>query len=87
MQKSYARYRRHHGRLPKTTGLAVNENANVNFRSVGLFFTTLKYYRQLLAKNIYPAEVADAHRSASFHIHDLSMFLATVPVGLCASLS
>ncbi len=61
----------------------VNENANVNFSLGGLILhnsgsITANYW----LKNIYPAEVADAHRSASFHIHDLSMFS-----GYCAGWS
>jgi ribonucleoside-triphosphate reductase len=33
-------------------------------------------------QNIYPEEIADAHREADFHIHDLSMFS-----GYCAGWS
>ena len=61
----------------------VNENANVNFSLGGLILhnsgtITANYW----LKNIYSPEVADAHRSADFHIHDLSMFS-----GYCAGWS
>ncbi len=61
----------------------VKENANVNFSLGGLILhnsgtITANYW----LKNIYPEEVAEAHRSAAFHIHDLSMFS-----GYCAGWS
>ena len=61
----------------------VNENANVNFSLGGLILhnsgtITANYW----LKNIYSADVAEAHRSAAFHIHDLSMFS-----GYCAGWS
>lgn len=61
----------------------VNENANVNFSLGGLILhnsgtITANYW----LKNIYPEEVADAHRNADFHLHDLSMFS-----GYCAGWS
>ncbi|MDR1389261.1 MAG: ribonucleoside triphosphate reductase [Treponema sp.] len=61
----------------------VNENANVNYSLGGLILhnsgsITANYW----LKNIYPAEIADAHRNADFHIHDLSMFS-----GYCAGWS
>jgi ribonucleoside-triphosphate reductase len=61
----------------------VNENANVNFSLGGLILhnsgtITANYW----LKNIYPAEISEAHRSADFHIHDLSMFS-----GYCAGWS
>lgn len=61
----------------------VKENANVNFSLGGLILhnsgsITAHYW----LKNIYPKEVAEAHRSAAFHIHDLSMFS-----GYCAGWS
>jgi anaerobic ribonucleoside-triphosphate reductase len=61
----------------------VKENANVNFSLGGLILhnsgtLTANYW----LKNIYPEEVAEAHRSAAFHIHDLSMFS-----GYCAGWS
>jgi len=61
----------------------VNENANVNFSLGGLILhnsgaITANYW----LKNIYSAEVAQAHKDAAFHIHDLSMFS-----GYCAGWS
>ncbi|MFP4552197.1 MAG: ribonucleoside triphosphate reductase [Spirochaetales bacterium] len=61
----------------------VNENANVNFSLGGLILhnsgtITANYW----LRNIYPEAVADAHRNADFHIHDLSMFS-----GYCAGWS
>ncbi|MDR2481609.1 MAG: ribonucleoside triphosphate reductase [Spirochaetaceae bacterium] len=61
----------------------VNENANVNYSLGGLILhnsgsITANYW----LKNIYSQEVADAHRNADFHIHDLSMFS-----GYCAGWS
>ncbi len=67
----------------KQSDWRVNENANVNFSLGGLILhnsgtVTANYW----LKNIYPAEVADAHRNADFHLHDLSMFS-----GYCAGWS
>ncbi len=61
----------------------VKENANVNFSLGGLILhnsgtITANYW----LKNIYPEEVAEAHKNAAFHIHDLSMFS-----GYCAGWS
>ena len=61
----------------------VNENANVNFSLGGLILhnsgtITANYW----LKNIYSKEVAEAHKTAAFHIHDLSMFS-----GYCAGWS
>ncbi len=61
----------------------VNENSNVNFSLGGLILhnsgaITANYW----LKNIYSKEVADAHRNADFHLHDLSMFS-----GYCAGWS
>ena len=61
----------------------VNENANVNFSLGGLILhnsgtITANYW----LKNIYTPAIAEAHRSAAFHIHDLSMFS-----GYCAGWS
>ena len=61
----------------------VNENANVNFSLGGLILhnsgtITANYW----LKNIYPPEIAEAHTTAAFHIHDLSMFS-----GYCAGWS
>lgn len=61
----------------------VNENANVNFSLGGLILhnsgtITANYW----LKNIYTSEIAEAHKSGAFHIHDLSMFS-----GYCAGWS
>lgn len=61
----------------------VNENANVNFSLGGLILhnsgtITANYW----LKNIYSPEIAEAHKSAAFHLHDLSMFS-----GYCAGWS
>lgn len=61
----------------------VNENANVNFSLGGLILhnsgaITANYW----LKNIYPEDVATAHKEADFHLHDLSMFS-----GYCAGWS
>jgi ribonucleoside-triphosphate reductase len=61
----------------------VNENANVNYSLGGLILhnsgsITANYW----LKNIYSPEIAEAHRNADFHIHDLSMFS-----GYCAGWS
>ena len=67
----------------KQSDWRVNENANVNFSLGGLILhnsgsITANYW----LKNIYSEEIAEAHRSADFHIHDLSMFS-----GYCAGWS
>lgn len=67
----------------KQSDWRVNENANVNYSLGGLILhnsgsITANYW----LKNIYSQEVADAHRNADFHIHDLSMFS-----GYCAGWS
>lgn len=61
----------------------VKENANVNFSLGGLILhnsgaITANYW----LKNIYTPEIAEAHNTAAFHIHDLSMFS-----GYCAGWS
>lgn len=61
----------------------VKENANVNFSLGGLILhnsgtVTANYW----LKNIYTPEIANAHKTAAFHIHDLSMFS-----GYCAGWS
>ena len=52
----------------------VNENANINFSLGGLILhnsgsMTSHYW----LNTVYPKEIANAHRSCAFHIHDLSM--------------
>lgn len=61
----------------------VHENANVNFSLGGLILhnsgtITANYW----LNNIYSKEIAEAHKHAAFHIHDLSMFS-----GYCAGWS
>lgn len=61
----------------------VKENANVNYSLGGLILhnsgtITANYW----LKNIYPESIAEAHRNADFHLHDLSMFS-----GYCAGWS
>jgi len=61
----------------------VNENANVNYSLGGLILhnsgsVTANYW----LTQIYPKDIAEAHRNADFHIHDLSMFS-----GYCAGWS
>lgn len=61
----------------------VNENANVNFSLGGLILhnsgtITANYW----LNNIYSKEIAQAHKTCAFHIHDLSMFS-----GYCAGWS
>ncbi len=61
----------------------VKENANVNYSLGGLILhnsgtVTANYW----LRNIYTEEIAEAHRNADFHIHDLSMFS-----GYCAGWS
>jgi ribonucleoside-triphosphate reductase len=67
----------------KQSDWRVNENANVNYSLGGLILhnsgsITANYW----LKNVYSQEIADAHRNADFHIHDLSMFS-----GYCAGWS
>jgi ribonucleoside-triphosphate reductase len=67
----------------KQSDWRVNENANVNYSLGGLILhnsgsITANYW----LKNVYSPEVAEAHRNADFHIHDLSMFS-----GYCAGWS
>ncbi|GMO30366.1 MAG: ribonucleoside triphosphate reductase [Termitinemataceae bacterium] len=67
----------------KQSDWRVKENANVNYSLGGLILhnsgsVTANYW----LKNIYTPEIADAHRNADFHLHDLSMFS-----GYCAGWS
>jgi ribonucleoside-triphosphate reductase len=67
----------------KKSDWRVNENANVNYSLGGLILhnsgtITANYW----LKNIYTEDIAEAHRNADFHIHDLSMFS-----GYCAGWS
>ncbi|MFC1618264.1 ribonucleoside triphosphate reductase [Patescibacteria group bacterium] len=62
----------------------VNENSNVNYSFSGL---SLHLSGAIIAnytlENIYPQEIADAHKSGSLHIHDLSFGIN----GYCAGWS
>jgi ribonucleoside-triphosphate reductase len=65
------------------TDWRVKENANVNFSLGGLILhnsgtVTANYW----LTSIYTEAIAEAHRNADFHIHDLSMFC-----GYCAGWS
>ncbi len=61
----------------------VNENSNVSYSLGGLILynsgaITANYWLE----NIYPHEIAEAHRNGEIHLHDLSMFS-----GYCAGWS
>lgn len=67
----------------KQSDWRVNENSNVNYSLGGLILhnsgtITAHYW----LNNIYNKEIADAHKNADIHIHDLSMFS-----GYCAGWS
>jgi len=53
----------------------VNENSNINYSLGGLILhnagtITANYW----LNNVYPKDVADAHRNGDYHIHDMSVF-------------
>ena len=61
----------------------VKENSTVNYSVGGLILSnsgavTANYW----LSNVYDREIADAHRSAAIHLHDLSML-----TGYCAGWS
>lgn len=62
----------------------VNENSNMNYSHSGLLMhiagSVIAHYT---LNDIYPVEIADAHKNGDFHIHDLSMGIA----GYCAGWS
>ena len=61
----------------------INENSNVGFSLGGLIlYISGKITANYWLNNIYPPEVAEAHRNGDFHLHDLSMFC-----GYCAGWS
>ena len=61
----------------------VNANANQSYSLGGLILSLSgKMIANYWLCNIYPKEVADAHREADFHIHDLDML-----AGYCAGWS
>lgn len=61
----------------------VNENSNQGYSLGGMILNSSgKLTANYWLSNIYPAEVGEAHRDGSYHIHDLSMFS-----GYCAGWS
>lgn len=61
----------------QSTDWRIKENSNVGFSIGGLILhnsgaLTANYW----LNNIYTKEISDAHKNASFHIHDLSMLTA-----------
>lgn len=62
----------------------VNENSNVNYSYSGLHLHVAgSVIANYTLNKVYPKEVAEAHKSGDFHIHDLSMGIA----GYCAGWS
>ena len=62
----------------------VNENSNVGFSYASLLsHVSGAVIANYTLANIYPKEIADAHRNGDFHIHDLSCGI----VGYCAGWS
>jgi len=60
----------------------VKENANVGYSIGGLILRSSERMTAEYWLSIYPKEVADAHKSAAFHIHDLGWL-----TGYCAGWS
>jgi len=62
----------------------IKENANIRFSFSGLLWhgvgTIMAYYA---LNNVYPKEIADAHKNGDYHLHNLSMSLC----GYCAGWS
>ncbi|MBS3073408.1 ribonucleoside triphosphate reductase [Candidatus Pacearchaeota archaeon] len=62
----------------------VKENSNISYSSAGLLMhlsgTLIANYT---LNNIYPTEIAEAHKNGDFHLHDLSMGI----MGYCAGWS
>lgn len=62
----------------------VNENANIDYSHSGLLWhgvgTVMAYYA---LNHVYPLEIARAHQTGDFHVHDLSMPIC----GYCAGWS
>lgn len=62
----------------------VKENSNMNYSLSGLLMHTAgSVIAHYTLANVYPQEIADAHRNGDMHIHDLSMGIA----GYCAGWS
>ena len=60
----------------------IKENANIGYSIGGLILRTSERVVEEYWLNTYPAEIADAHRSAALHIHDLGWL-----TGYCAGWS
>ena len=60
----------------------IKENANIGYSIGGLILRTSERVVEEYWLNTYPAEIADAHRSAAIHIHDLGWL-----TGYCAGWS
>ena len=60
----------------------VKENANIGYSIGGLILRSSERMTAEYWFSVYPKEVADAHKSASFHIHDLGWL-----TGYCAGWS
>lgn len=68
----------------KQSDWRVNENSNINYSHSGLLLHIAgSVIANYTLNNIYPNEIAEAHKSGDFHIHDLSMGIA----GYCAGWS
>jgi ribonucleoside-triphosphate reductase (formate) len=62
----------------------VAENANMNYSLSGLLMhAATSVFAHYTLNTVYPPEIAEAHRSADLHIHDLGMGIA----GYCAGWS
>ncbi len=62
----------------------VAENANMNYSLSGLLMhAATSVFAHYTLNNVYPKEIADAHRNGDIHIHDLGMGIA----GYCAGWS
>ncbi|MCL2846317.1 MAG: ribonucleoside triphosphate reductase [Firmicutes bacterium] len=54
---------------------AIKENANQQKSVMGLMnFVREEFTKRYWLNEVYPFEIAEAHRSATFHIHDLGFF-------------
>ena len=60
----------------------IKENANIGYSIGGLILRTSERVTAEYWLNMFPAEIADAHRSAAIHIHDLGWL-----TGYCAGWS
>ncbi len=60
----------------------IKENANIGYSIGGLILRTSEKVITEYWLNLFPAEIADAHRSAAIHIHDLGWL-----TGYCAGWS